>query len=54
MGLIGFWMGGCIGLTVQLVLYLILILTADWDRITDDVHDRILTDYDGFRDPYDF
>ena len=54
MGLVGFWLGSCIGLSVQVVFYLGLILSADWDEITDDVQGRLETQAELFGGAYDF
>ena len=43
LGLIGFWVGSCIGLSVQVIFYLGLILSADWEKIVDDVQGKLET-----------
>ena len=40
-GLIGLWLGEIVGLCSQMLMFFLIIHTADWERITADSVERI-------------
>ena len=41
MGVAGLWWGDTIGMICQMIMFFVLVCTANWEKITDEAVDRI-------------